>query len=98
MFIRQGDVLIVKVEQQQDFEGKSERDAILAYGEATGHHHKLAGTVETVREQGEISMFRVVQATSLVHQEHDAITVEPGVYRVVRQREYQRGEIQRVLD
>lgn len=96
MFIRQGDVLITKVNEV--FEGQQERNAILAYGEATGHHHKLVGSVETMREQGEISMFRVVESTPLVHQEHDTITVEPGVYRVVRQREYQRGEIQRVLD
>ena len=96
MIYRQGDVLIVKVEQE--FDGANEQSAILAYGEATGHHHKLEGTVEIVREQGEISMFRVVEATPLTHQEHATITVEPGVYRVIRQREYQRGEIQRVLD
>jgi len=34
----------------------------------------------------------------LKHEEHEAIEIQPGVYRVTRQREYVEGEIRNVAD
>jgi hypothetical protein len=41
---------------------------------------------------------RVAEPMPLKHQEHGTITVEPGVYRVVRQREYAPEAPRMVLD
>lgn len=38
------------------------------------------------------------KAVDVVHEEHDTITLEPGVYEVSRQREYSPEEIRRVAD
>jgi hypothetical protein len=39
-----------------------------------------------------------MSAPQLQHAEHATQTIEPGVYRVVRQREYSPEEIRRVAD
>jgi hypothetical protein len=100
MQYRQGDVLLERVEH--DVKGKKIRATkkrhILAHGEATGHAHTVdADCAELVEFEGN-RFLRVAAATQLVHQEHAAIDLEPGTYRVSRQLEYSPEEIRRVLD
>jgi hypothetical protein len=64
---------------------------VLALGEATGHAHTVAapdaellGDPESVGER----FLRIVTAARLTHEEHAAIPLPAGLYRVVRQREY----------
>jgi len=46
-----------------------------------------------------ISYLEVVgEPCALMHEEHETIVIPPGVYAVPLQREYVRGEIQRVAD
>lgn len=71
---------------------------VLAYGEVTGHAHAVYP--EAVEGQAEPAIkaklwdagaerfLQVLEATSLKHEEHTAVALDPGVYRVVRQREY----------
>ena len=99
--VRQGDVLLVPVEVMPEgkrLKGEAGR-LILARGEATGHHHSVAvADVEAV-ETAEGIFLRIMRATPLEHQEHGALTLEPGIVKVVRQREHQPGELpRRVLD
>jgi hypothetical protein len=85
---RQGDLLIVKVSAIPG--GAAKRDSrVLAEGEATGHMHELTGG--EVYEKNGTLYFTVNEekAISLTHPEHGALTFEPGVYKVVRQREYE---------
>jgi hypothetical protein len=87
--IRQGDVLIVAVNEiPKDLSRKT--SVLVAEGEATGHAHVLEPT-----EDGQIltdvdrEFIRITGASGvLVHDEHTAIELPPGDYRVVRQREY----------
>ena len=37
-------------------------------------------------------------AVELVHDEHDTLTIAPGAYKVIRQREYHPEEIRNVAD
>ena len=97
MMVRQGDLLIVKVEElPKDCTKQSHR--ILAEGEATGHMHELDSG--ELYEKGGTLYFRVPeeQKATLKHQEHGPITFEPGVYRVIRQREYERRGWRHVAD
>jgi hypothetical protein len=96
---RQGDVLLIPIPTDDVPTGATdvplERGrVILAHGEATGHHHSFAapsGGVQLLEADGE-RYLTVDQRADLEHQEHDTIPVEPGTYRVIRQREYDDAE------
>ena len=71
---------------------------VVAYGEVTGHAH---ATVAPDVQQIEIDNIRWLYAPDefvIDHEEHDALTLAPGVWRVVYQREYTPQAIRRVLD
>lgn len=71
--------------------------AVLAEGEATGHRHVIFDRVTMFRDDGlardipddlYVTHLRVDGPTALLrHDEHDAITLPRGTYRVRRQRE-----------
>ncbi|HEY9715116.1 MAG TPA: hypothetical protein V6C72_16720 [Chroococcales cyanobacterium] len=98
---RQGDVLLVKIsELPKDAVKELASDKIvLALGEATGHSHCLtAPQGATLFAQNEERYFEIKHSSSLVHEEHSPINLDPGLYRVVRQREYTPERIRRVAD
>ena len=91
--IRQGDVLLVSVEAIPDGAVEQPRDesgrVILAHGEVSGHAHAVHETGVTVLLAANEEVFlRVLEPSNLVHEEHDHIAIPPGLYRVVRQREW----------
>lgn len=103
---RQGDILIVP--HAGPVEGREIAPIggrhVLAEGEATGHHHSVPAT-------GRVRFFRpddipagtggvlvAHEPWRLEHQEHDAIAVPAGTWRVVRQREYRPEAIRFVAD
>lgn len=99
---RQGDVLIERIaklptglKKQQKPNGR----IILAHGEATGHHHSLASDPADwwKTDKGE-QFLTVKEETSIEHQEHAPITLTPGHYRILRQREYTPEAIRNVAD
>lgn len=95
---RQGDVLLVAVDEAP--EGPRQRAEngrlVLAHGEVTGHHHSVAVQDAELIDAGARGVFlRIMEATPLEHQEHGAITLPAGDYRVVRQREYVPAQLPR---
>jgi hypothetical protein len=98
--LRQGDVLLVPVANIPTG-GNPRKSGILAYGESTGHSHRLAAL-----EAGELyevgdRLFLSVTAeggVSIQHQEHAAVQVDKGQYEVRIQREYTPEEIRNVAD
>ena len=91
--IRQGDVALVAVEaipagaieQPREDSGR----VVLAYGEVTGHAHALHEPGVTMLCAANQEVFlRVVEPSNLVHEEHALIAIPPGLYKVVRQREW----------
>lgn len=111
---RQGDVLIETIAKIPTTAKKQKRsrEVILAHGEVTGHHHKLeARDPANWWKEGEIAptlekpstlageIFLALPAGGAVtHDEHSTITLPPGKYRVIRQREYSPEEIRNVAD
>ena len=103
--IRQGDVLLVRLDKL-DTKGLTPLPAengryVLARGEATGHHHSVEARASTALLAGpNAEMFLMIkEGTALLeHQEHGPLTLAPGPYRVVRQREYAPGAIRNVMD
>jgi hypothetical protein len=104
---RQGDVLIVPVATEGLPSGlvPAPRDQggrlILARGEATGHAHVATGEGLTLLHLPDDldSMFLHVRVYGRVsHEEHAAIPLPAGYYRVIRQREYVPGAVRPVAD
>ncbi len=95
-FTRQGDLLFVPLENPPawlELEGrKAEPEGIIARGEATGHHHRLA-TVEAaeVFDLGFDNVYVRVgpEGVSIIHEEHKPVNLAPNtLYQVHRAREY----------
>ena len=104
---RQGDVLLVPIAADavpatavpapRDRGGRM----VLARGEATGHAHVITGPdVALLADRDDVDMLfvQIVTKGRMVHEEHGAISVPPGCYRVVRQREYIPGAYRYVAD
>lgn len=88
-----GDVIIKRVDSlPSDFDSlKKEPLDCLAYGEMTGHAHKLFGGEFDLRvdpQNPSKRHLRVVSPVALRHQEHKEITIYPGDYEIGIQREY----------
>jgi hypothetical protein len=93
---RQGDVLLVAVPPSVLKKLKNARRlpapdgrVILAYGELTGHAHTVDAELAELLEAQDRSLYlHVSESCALEHQEHTAIKLEPGLYEVIRQREF----------
>jgi hypothetical protein len=97
---RQGDVLIIPVDNIPNHLVKTKR-VTLALGEVTGHHHSISyGAVGYSNNENSLSDYFEVEEESanLTHQEHDTITLPKGKYRKVIQVEYTPQEIRNVAD
>lgn len=101
---RQGDVLIVPVEKlpaKLEPVSRENKRVVLAHGEATGHAHAIKDKHVTLFRDPKLNtMFmQVLDApVALEHDEHDPISVPPGNYQVIRQREYSLEAIRNVAD
>ncbi len=100
---RQGDVLLIPTPHRRSRTAKPvARDAgriVLAYGEVTGHAHAIGDALAELFEERDGRLYlRATSVVTLRHEEHDAITIPRGTYRVVRQREYSPEAIRQVAD
>lgn len=105
---RQGDVKIKMISNLPDgkkSDAKDKGEAVLAYGEVTGHRHRIA--------EGEVNFFSVGDSQNMfspkylevvsdkavvVHEEHTEIPLVKGLYEITIQREYFPEEIKNVVD
>lgn len=96
---RHGDVLVEQVAEMPDVRRKAQH-TILAHGELTGHCHRIAEKDAAVLYDTPEGMFLHVTAdvATLVHDEHNPISLSNGFYRVWRQREYSPEEIRIIRD
>lgn len=92
---RQGDVLFILVASVPK-DAQRQNSNVIVHGETTGHAHRLeGGDIMTDRNQ----MFVVAgEEAKIVHEEHAEIYIPQGVYKVIRQREYDEKEIRYVSD
>lgn len=98
---RQGDVLLISTPDEGQTGTPIKRDKgriILAYGEVTGHAHAIATKDAELFSADDNVFLRMVAAGGLVHEEHGTITLDKGLYRVIRQREYTPEVIRNVAD
>jgi hypothetical protein len=97
---RQGDVFLertaIPAGAVQIPQGK--RGTVLAEGEVTGHAHRIPSRhAKLYRAETDARYLRVMgpAPVALQHEEHTAVTIPPGDYRVTIHAEYQPGELPR---
>lgn len=88
---RQGDLLIEqKRKGSVPATAKKTTDPVLAYGEITGHSHRVVNFDACemfVDESGDI-FITSEESVVIAHNEHADITLPPGTHCITRQREY----------
>jgi hypothetical protein len=96
---RHGDIMIERTEAIPEY-AKRLQHVTLAYGEVTGHSHRIEAPEKAVlwQIQGGDQYLKITQTTRIIHEEHHPITLEPGLYRVWHQREYTPRKIIQVRD
>ena len=106
---RQGDILVLPLPEEAAHAAilglsPAPRDPrgrlVLALGEVTGHAHAVVGPGELYRSADPLApaFLDVPSGARIVHEEHGAISLPRGWYRVVRQREYVPGAVRAVRD
>lgn len=104
---RHGDVLIREVDEipaDATRKAKDKRGLVLAEGEVTGHHHRIADTSmgELLVSPGEADEMRMWLSLSvaapLVHEEHHTLDLPAGDYEVIIQKEYEPEGLRNVAD
>lgn len=96
---RQGDLLFVETVEK----GKPQRiikDGVLAYGEATGHAHRLevSDKAKVFVDEMNQMLIEAEAPAKVAHEEHETLTLPKGTYKVVHQREWSPEEIRPVQD
>ena len=103
---RQGDLFLVEVEDAVDLSKAKAiepdgKDFILAYGEVTGHAHRIRQVPSAAFFQFPVTGERVLvldKPATITHEEHGAIKLPKGTFKVVIQREYSPEAIRSVID
>ncbi len=97
LHFRQGDLLFILQDTRPKIDLTARQGDVIVIGEATGHAHRLTGG--TILEAPDGTLYLdLPSAAKVVHEEHHPITLDPGLWLVVRQREYTPEAIRRVMD
>jgi len=102
MNYRQGDVYLISCDLPTNL--KTTENDVLAIGEATGHCHRIFDGEVLVGEDGQLFVTASKETTlrhvdpSEAEADHKPITLDPGSYRVVIQREYEPEGYRAVVD
>lgn len=103
--IRQGDVLLIEVDAipNDAKDVTPEGDVILAFGEVTGHAHRIVQTKAAPKVRlwdaaGERFLQRIEANPPLTHEEHTVALLERPIYRQIYQVEERGEEARRVAD
>ena len=96
---RHGDVILKTVDSLPQ-NAKKRGNLTLAYGEITGHSHRIAdpSTAHSYELDGQLYLEVTAPSAQLIHEEHATIQLAMGIYQVWQQREYSPGEIRKVYD
>lgn len=107
--MQQGDVNIVQIDRlpcdlnDPYITTKEIENGVVREGTATGHAHRIVGTeFKLFTITWPLQMFAEIKSEDckMVHEEHEEIKLEPGVYEFVQTVEYDhfREKSRRVLD
>ena len=86
---QQGDVFGVKLDMMPEGERKvvGRTRVVLAHGE-NGHSHVVEDEDAELIQIGERILLNLAKAATVVHEEHGAIQLSPGIWEIGRVKEY----------
>jgi len=91
-FSHQGDVTFHPVDKIEGEKLNHQGSYILAYGETTGHKHVITvekpEDMEIVRALNGQIFLNLSTEAAVIHEEHGPIILQPGMYLVEKEREY----------
>ena len=94
---RQGELLFLWQETRPSVDLSPRQGLVIVAGETTGHAHRLQSG--TILEAPDGTLYLdLTQTTQVERVEHGPITLDPGLWLVVRQREYGPEAIREVRD
>lgn len=96
MHYRHGDVQLIKVDNLPT-EAKKLKRKELAFGEVTGHAHRIDVGEIFETKNGELYL-KVDKLTKVSHEEHKTKVVDPGYYKINIKRQYTPEGWERVAD
>ena len=87
---QQGDVVLKRIDgiNLTDVKVISKKRMVLAEGEATGHAHVITEDDSELVMMGEKILLNLKNTATLVHEEHNPITLEKGIWEVGKVNEY----------
>lgn len=96
---RQGDVLLMQIDQIPNVKKMTGKTVTVAEGEATGHHHSFVENAVGFGDGKLADFVEVKSPAEIIHQEHGHIKIAPEKYLVGRQvEEGEDEEVRRVAD
>jgi hypothetical protein len=97
--VRQGDVFMEKIDKLNLSKFKKRESNVIQFGEVTGHAHRVADPGAEIYEAANGDIFvKITNPTELIHEEHGAIALDKGFYKVTIQREFDPVRDRQVLD
>jgi hypothetical protein len=89
-FAQQGDVTLRKLDAIPEGKSKvvSRKRCVLAEGEVTGHCHAVEQSDAELIQIGERMLLKLEREATVTHQEHNPITLSPGIWEIGRVQEY----------
>ena len=97
---RHGDLIIEQIGEIPK-SAKPNKDKILAYGEATGHTHRIDSETAHVFYDGinpSVKYLDLPDMASIVHEEHGPIEFPSGKYKISIQRRFSKVGIYPIVD
>jgi hypothetical protein len=98
---QQGDVILRKIESMPPTEGAkiTRKRMVLAHGES-GHSHVVEDDEAELIEIGERMLLNLPKAATVVHEEHGAFRLSPGIWEVgrVKEHDYIEKMVRQVID
>lgn len=86
---QQGDVIGRKLKEMPSGEQRivAKKRLVVAHGES-GHSHVIEDDEAQLIQIGERMLLKLSKPSTIVHEEHKAITLEPGIWEIGRVKEY----------
>lgn len=88
---QQGDVIFTRITEIPKSANRvkpDHRGHVLAEGEATGHAHTIEDSDAELYREGERLLALIHKTSTVKHQEHGPVMLEPGIWEIGRVREY----------
>lgn len=102
-YIQQGDVILkpsTTIPEGERVVDQQVTDKVLAYGEVTGHSHRVVdGEAEVIKILGRLYL-RALTECRVVHEEHKPVVIPAGTYEIniVRETDWLTRTVRRVAD